>query len=135
MRRSTTAAPGSPTAVSAIWANWVLLPKKGMSLKSYVKTLDGTTFMKEFTQGSFSEEMQQVGDVSKPVVTSYGVHILYYLKDIPEGAKELTEEFAQVLKDNLRRARLAEIISERLRAFPITYTDAYFDVIGDELLP
>ncbi len=101
----------------------------------YAVHKDGTTYMSEFTQGSFSEEMQQVGDVSKPVVTSYGVHILYYLRDIPEGAKELTEEFAQELRDELKSAQLTEIISERLRAFPITYTDAYFDVIGDELLP
>ncbi len=101
----------------------------------YAVHKDGTTFMKEFTQGSFSEEMQQVGDVSKPVVTSYGVHILYYLRDIPEGAKELTEEFAQELRNDLKNAKLPEIIFERLRIFPITYTDAYFDVIGDELLP
>lgn len=101
----------------------------------YAVHRDNLTYVKEFTLGAFSDEMQQVGDVSKPVVTSYGVHILYYLKDIPEGAKELTEEFAAELRDELRSARLTEIISERLRAFPVTYADAYFNVIGDELLP
>ena len=101
----------------------------------YAVYKDSDTFMSEFTLGAFSDEMQQVGDVSKPVVTSYGVHILYYLRDIPEGAKELTEEFAGELRDELKSAKLSEIISERLRAFPITYADAYFDVIGDELLP
>ena len=101
----------------------------------YAVHKDSITYVDEFTKGAFADEMQQVGDVSQPVVTSYGVHILYYLRDIPEGAKELTEEFAQELRDELKSAQLTEIISERLRAFPITYTDAYFDVIGDELLP
>ncbi|MBR5009152.1 MAG: peptidylprolyl isomerase [Clostridia bacterium] len=101
----------------------------------YAVHKDSITYVDEFTKGAFADEMQQVGDVSQPVVTSYGVHILYYLRDIPEGAKELTQEFAQELKEELESAKLIEIISEQLRAFPITYSDAYFDVIGDELLP
>ena len=101
----------------------------------YAVHKDSITYVDEFTKGAFADEMQQVGDVSQPVVTSYGVHILYYLRDIPEGAKELTQEFARELKEELESAKLIEIISEQLRAFPITYSDAYFDVIGDELLP
>ena len=101
----------------------------------YAVHKDSITYVDEFTKGAFADEMQQVGDVSQPVVTSYGVHILYYLRDIPEGAKELTQEFAQELNEELESAKLIEIISEQLRAFPITYSDAYFDVIGDELLP
>ena len=52
---------------------------------------DTVVFMQEFTDGAFSEKMQKVGDVSDPVVTSYGVHILYYLRDIPGGAVEFTD--------------------------------------------
>lgn len=101
----------------------------------YAVHKDNKTYMEEFTKGAFSEEMQQVGDVSKPVVTSYGVHILYYLRDIPEGAKELTEEFSAELRSELESSRMIDVISEKLRTFPIEYTDAYYDVIGSEMLP
>ena len=53
----------------------------------------------------------------------------------PDHHEQMAKEFAQELRDELKSAQLTEIISERLRAFPITYADAYFDVIGDELLP
>ncbi|MBP5725670.1 MAG: peptidylprolyl isomerase [Clostridia bacterium] len=54
--------------------------------------------------------LEKVGDVSDPVVGSYGVHILNYLRDIPGGAVELTEE----LKDQFRETILQEMISEAL---------------------
>ena len=54
--------------------------------------------------------LEKVGDVSDPVVGSYGVHILNYLRDIPGGAVELTEE----LKDEFRETILQEMISEAL---------------------
>ena len=38
-----------------------------------------------FTEGAFQEGMRQPGDVSQPVVGTYGIHILYYLKDVPGG--------------------------------------------------
>ena len=38
-----------------------------------------------FVKGAFSDKMQQVGDVSDPVVGSHGIHILKYLRDVPSG--------------------------------------------------
>lgn len=54
-----------------------------------------------FTEGAFSEKMQQPGDVSDPVLGSYGIHILYYLKDIPGGGVEMTEEMHDTVKENV----------------------------------
>ena len=54
--------------------------------------------------------LEKVGDVSDPVVGSYGVHILNYLRDIPGSAVELTEE----LKDEFRETILQEMISDAL---------------------
>ncbi len=34
-----------------------------------------------FVKGAFSDKMQQVGDVSDPVVEAHGIHILKYLRD------------------------------------------------------
>ena len=36
--------------------------------------------------------LEKVGDVSNPIVGQYGVHILQYLRDVPGGAVELTDE-------------------------------------------
>lgn len=56
--------------------------------------------------------LEKVGDVSKPVVSSHGVHILQYLRDIPGGAAELTEE----MKAEFRSTLLAEMQNEALNS-------------------
>ena len=45
-----------------------------------------------FTSAAFSEKMTQPGDTSDPVVGSRGIHILHYLRDIPGGYIELSDE-------------------------------------------
>ena len=57
-----------------------------------------------FRDAAFSAEMAKPGDHSKPVLGSNGVHILYYLADVPAGAPELTE----ALYAELAEAVLAE---------------------------
>lgn len=56
--------------------------------------------------------LEKVGDVSEPVVGSYGVHILHYLRDIPGGAVELTDD----MKAEFRETILHEMISEALHS-------------------
>ena len=41
--------------------------------------------------------LQKPGDISEPVLTDLGVHILYYASDIPEGEHELTGEEQETL--------------------------------------
>ena len=53
-----------------------------------------------FVEGAFQEGMQQPGDVSEPVVGSFGIHIVYYLKDVPGGlimTDEIHDEIAEAL--------------------------------------
>ncbi len=52
-----------------------------------------------FVKAAFSVE--KVGDVSEPVVGSYGVHIVYYLRDVPSGAVDLTDDIKEDLKSTL----------------------------------
>ena len=42
--------------------------------------------------------LEKPGDMSAPVVTEQGVHIIYYDSDVPAGAHVLTEEEEQLLK-------------------------------------
>ena len=41
--------------------------------------------------------LQKPGDISDPVLTDLGIHILYYASDIPAGAHELTAEERETL--------------------------------------
>lgn len=56
----------------------------------------------DFTAGAMA--LKNIGDVSDPVLSSFGVHILYYLRDVPAGAVELTDE----LKEQYRETALSE---------------------------
>ncbi|QTE72090.1 peptidylprolyl isomerase [Clostridiales bacterium FE2011] len=56
--------------------------------------------------------LEKVGDISDPVVGQYGVHILQYLRDVPSGAVELTDE----MKDEFRATILQEMITETVHS-------------------
>ena len=79
-----------------------------------------------FTAGAIA--LEKVGDVSEPVVGQYGVHILHYLRDIPGGAIELTEEMKNEFHDDLleqkRNAALNAALDKWLEESDIVYTEA-----------
>lgn len=53
-----------------------------------------------FTKGAFSEKIQKIGDYSEPVISSFGIHIIYYLNDVPAGlamTDEIYDEISQLL--------------------------------------
>jgi parvulin-like peptidyl-prolyl isomerase len=57
-------------------------------------------------------ELEKAGDVSGPVVSSFGVHILQYLKDIPEGAIELTDAMKEEIRESLRTDTVNTVAQE-----------------------
>ena len=71
--------------------------------------------------------LEKVGDVSNPVVSPYGVHILQYLRDVPGGAAELTDEmkkeFRATLQEELDNSLMSEAIAEWALAADIVYTE------------
>ena len=81
-----------------------------------------------FRDAAFSEEMAQPGDHSKPVVGSYGIHILYYLSDAPEGAVPMTADARSQIVESLRSQLINEalynIYEEKLPELTITKDDA-----------
>ena len=91
---------------------------------------ESITYVQEFTDGAFSDRMTEPGCVSDPVLTSYGVHILHYLKDIPEGAAEMTDAVREKLRQSIRETEIIIEIGRRLNALGIVYTDDYDTVIG-----
>ena len=55
--------------------------------------------------------LAKIGDYSEPVVSRNGIHILYYLRDIPGGALELSEEEAEQMKQDIEEQYLNMAIS------------------------
>lgn len=78
-----------------------------------------------FTAGAMA--LEKVGDVSEPVLGSYGIHLLHYTRDIPAGAIELTEEIREQLKEELLSEKettaVSAMVEEWTNAAEIVYTD------------
>ena len=70
-----------------------------------------------FTAGAFQEKMQKPGDVSDPVVGSFGIHILYYLRDIPGGVVELDDEIHGEIQEYLESVKQNEIFSNAVESW------------------
>lgn len=49
----------------------------------YMVSAESTNYVQEFTDGAMA--LAAVGDVSEPVRTDYGVHMIKYVSDVPEG--------------------------------------------------
>lgn len=58
--------------------------------EGYEVHMDSVNWVTAFRDQAFT--VDNIGDVTEPVVTDYGVHILQYVADVPGGAAELTEE-------------------------------------------
>lgn len=86
------------------------------------------TYIPEFTEGAFAAELQNVGDYGQPVIGSYGVHILYYLRDVPSGPVALTEELSASLLQEMEDTRTSNVLpdamEEWLAAAQIVYAQA-----------
>ena len=71
--------------------------------------------------------LEKIGDISEPVLGSYGVHILHYTRDIPAGAVELTDEIRATLKEELQteleQAAVSAMMADWLSSADIQYTE------------
>ena len=67
--------------------------------QGYMVHQDSVLWDPAFISGAMT--LEKVGDVSDPVLGSYGVHILYYLRDVPAGAVDMTEAIRDELEEEL----------------------------------
>ena len=65
----------------------------------YEVHMDSVNWVIPFRDQSFT--VSNIGDVTEPVVTDYGVHIIQYVGDVPAGPVELTDELFASFKDVL----------------------------------
>ena len=95
----------------------------------YPVHVKSTVWGKEFATGAFSEEMQQVGDVSQPIASKYGVHILYYLRDIPGGRIAMDERIRESITTYLTNQKRVEILASWADDYDVTYNQDAIDAL------
>lgn len=84
------------------------------------------SFMDEaFLDAVFSEKMQQPGDVSEPSLGMYGIYITYFLRDIPSGTVELTDEIYGEIESSLANEKLSVLYDELLNKWSAECEIAY----------
>ena len=106
----------------------------GMQNEAYLKNgylvhRESIMFDPAFISAAFDENMNKVGDVSAPSVGSYGIYIVYYLRDAG-GVVEMTDDIVAELTDTLKteklNAKYSELISEWQAESEITYEEEAF---------
>ena len=70
-----------------------------------------------FTAAAFQDKMQKPGDTSDPVVGANGIHILHYLRDIPSGPVEMTQEIHDELQEYLENVKKNEALTQALESW------------------
>ena len=83
--------------------------------EGYPVHMDSIVWDPAFVKGAFS--VNEVGQWSEPVLGSYGVHIVYYLRDVPAGAVELTDDMYAALYDEMLVSAEDELFNTQMQAW------------------
>lgn len=109
------------------------MQQEGMLETGYEVAAGSIMWDLPFRDGAMA--IANVGEVSEPVVGANGVHIIYYLKDVPGGPVTITPtEFESIRAELLSEATDSHInntVIARLGSAEIVYTDAATPYIPD----
>lgn len=86
----------------------------------YEVSLSSYGYVTEFVDAAFS--VDNIGDVSEPYISEYGVHIIKYVSDVPEGAVELTDDLKSVIYDELYDDKCDDVLTDWHASADIEYT-------------
>lgn len=75
----------------------------------YIVSANTTRYVTAFKDAAMA--LASVGDVSEPIETTYGLHILKYEAEIPEGAAALTDYLKTSISDELMSAKKEEALA------------------------
>ncbi len=86
---------------------------------------DSSLYDPAFVRASFS--VSNPGEISEPFVGTYGVYVVCYLRDVPEGPLEMTEEVRNLLYEQLLEEKETEhftgVVEGWMSEAEITYTE------------
>lgn len=94
--------------------------------EGYSVHLDSIVWDPAFVKAAFS--VDNVGDISEPVLGSYGVYLVQYLRDIPAGAVELTDELRTSLYEELIADKENDLFSQQMDVWMNEATITYATV-------
>ena len=87
---------------------------------------DSVLYDPSFVTAAFS--VNNIGEMSQPSIGNYGAYIVYYLRDIPAGPVEFTDEIAASLREEAVAAKEEEAFDAAMSAWvasaEIVYTEA-----------
>lgn len=85
-----------------------------------------SNYVPEFVEAAFS--VDNVGDVSAPYLSSYGIHIVKYIADVPEGAIAMTDAQRETKRTSLLETKQNELYSTTMEQWlsesTVDYTGA-----------
>lgn len=100
--------------------------REGDSNTYEVSVASTLVYVPEFVEAAFSVE--NVGDISAPYISDFGVHILMYVEELPEGPIEMTEAQRQQKYNQMLTSMQDEQYSSTVEAWKteanVVYTDA-----------
>lgn len=99
----------------------------------YEVHMDSVNWATEFRDQAFT--VSNIGDVTAPVVSDYGVHILQYVGDVPGGPVELTEEmeasFTTMLLSSKRDEMYYDTLQKWVEAIDVVYSEEAKAILAD----
>ena len=97
----------------------------------YEVHMDSTNWVIPFRDAAFT--VSNIGDVTAPVVTDYGVHILQYVADVPGGPVELTEDLHNTFKAELMQIAQNNAYYDALAKW-VEEANVVYSAAGQEIL-
>ena len=93
----------------------------------YAVAADSETWDPAFTEGAMS--IAEVGQISAPVYGTYGIHVIYYLSDIPAGAVPF-EDIADAVEASALEEKTNQVYDDQVAAWveeahPVYHVDRF----------
>ena len=92
----------------------------------YMVSRDSYEYDPDFVTGAFS--IAEPGEISDPVVTRYGVHLILYVREVPAGPVEMTQamhdEYLEQLTAEAEDEAFTAVVEHWIAESDIVYTEA-----------
>ncbi len=91
--------------------------------QGYAVAAGSTYWEQAFTDGAMA--IPEIGQISAPVYGSNGIHVIYYMSDIPEGEVPF-DDIADAVKDKALNDKISETYENQVNAWVEEAAPAYF---------